>query len=247
MPDLADDLATDFPDNLYWDPDCPPANGLLAESDEFSGSALNAKWSLWRPGGAGELSVSVVNGQGELSMSSAGTSATGIYQPVPVGISAFSFAAKLTGSMLLNASAARYGIMIAEDLTTNPTTADTRSAGSRVDTGGTSGICSGSLLSYNAAYTEATNFGRRDSSVYVRGRVTGIGTAPVVSWDWSDAATGYQGMQNAIATFAPVHFGLWCRAVAGVPLTARVEWFRVMAGDVGLSSMLPGGRLIPFT
>lgn len=247
MVDLAEDVGSNFADNEYWEPDCPPVGGLLPESDEFGGSALNAAWSLWRPGGAGSLTVSVGDSMVELAMATAATEATGIFKPIPTGLTAFSFAAKLSGSCVPNASAARYGIMIGQDLAGAPLTADTRSAGPRISNDGTAGVVAGSMAQWDAAYTESTNLARRDCSCYVRGRLTGIGTAPVVSWEWSDDGNCYQGLQTAVATFAPVTFGLWLRNVAGVPLTMRCEWFRVMAGDVGLLSKLPGGRAIPFT
>ncbi len=248
MPNLADDLSTDFQNNLYWEPDCPPVPGsLLAESDEFGGSVLNSKWSLWSPGGAGHATVSLGDSQCQLNMATAATEAGGIFQPIPTGLTAFSFAAKITGSCVPNASAARYGIMIGQDLAGAPLSADTRSAGPRISSDGTAGVVAGSMPQWDGAYTESNNLSRRDCSCYVRGRLSGIGTAPVVSWDWGDDGNGWQGLQTAVATFAPVTFGIWLRNVANVPLTVRVEWFRVLAGDVGLSSKLPGGRAIPFT
>jgi hypothetical protein len=246
MPDLALDLGSNFSDNIYWEPDCPQVTGLLAESDEFNAGVLDPKWQLWRPGGAGNMTAGVANGQAQLTLSAAGTTACGIFQPLPAALTEFTFAAKLTCSEVVNASACRYGIFLGADLVGAPTTAQTRSVGPRVDNTTTSAVVSGSLASHAAAYVQDVAYARRDSSCYVRARVSGIGTTPHWETDWSDDASGYQQL-DALNVFTPLYFGIWGRNVGGIPCTIRCEWFRVLGFACAQDAQLPGGRLIPFT
>lgn len=252
MPNLAEDLSTDFQNNLYYEPDCPPPPGtLLAESDEFGGNTIASKWQTWNPGA--NMTISQGSGMGNVQMAAtAAASCGGIFQPLPTGLAAFTFAAKLTCAMRwAAASTVRYGLMLAQDtLVSAPTTADIRSCGMSNINASTGGVVAGVLTAYNAAYTEDVLITRRDMSIYVRGRVTGIGTAPAIAWDWCDDGTGWSVIDPARAVgFTPGFFGICVRNnnANTDPAIVRCEWFRVVSGDVGFASLSPGGRLIPFT
>lgn len=249
MPNLADNIADSFADNVYWEPDCPPGFGLLTESDEFNGSALNPKWGHWNPGA--DSVVAVASGQALVTQEAkAASSACGIYQPLPTGLSAFSFAGKFTCANRIAATGGRYGLMLAQNtLESAPTTADWRSANMLWINAASAGVAAGVCAGFSAAFTEDINLSRRDCSIYLRGRVTNLDTVPVIAWDWCDDGNGYQMLDTRNVGFTPGFFGMWLRnqQANNAEAQLRCEWFRVVAGDVGLTSLLPGGKLIPFT
>lgn len=220
-----------------WEPDAPPASGLLSSSDEFAGSgALDGKWSEWDPGG--EMNTPQRGDEHAYftvaNYSSGNGHASGIYQPVP-GVANWAFAAKLW--LQSTHGTARIGLFVSENLDNNPSTANLHTGGAFFSISAPT-IAMGTLADYAAAFSTSASLSRVDRSVYIRGRIT---STTNIAWDWCDDGVGWNQITSGAIGFTPAHFGVWCRNLTGADAFVRVDWFRVVEATVALNELVPGG------
>lgn len=224
-----------------WTPDAPPTGSAHAKTDEFdTGSSWAAKWTEFDQ--SAELTPTVANGFGKLSVADAGTTRNvAMYQAVPA-VAAYAFACKLHMAQVGNVTGSlQAGLFLSQDLDSAPTTADWE--GIRLVQGSALNFATWTLTAYNAAQGALSgNLSRTDRSCYMRCRVTSTTT---VAWDWSDDGIGWHELTNHTIGFTPVHMGVWVRnnGTGGVA-TVQVQWFRVVEATVANGDLSPGGRVL---
>lgn len=111
--------AVSTPVYTEWDPDAPPVSGSSYD-DEFNGSTLDPKWTIWNPGSFTQT-LSVENGQVSfLRPSTAGVDLSGIFQSAPTP--PFTIVTKFHVKYKHGNVNLQPGILVGEDLDSDPAT-----------------------------------------------------------------------------------------------------------------------------
>lgn len=213
----------------YYDPNRPPSVPH-AKDDEFTGSALDAKWAIFQPT---DLTVTVGDHLAKLQAgfhSPAAYKIQGIIQPVPTGD--WTVMARL-GIHAANVSGQRIGLMLLEDGILNPNTCDIVQMGmSYSTTAGTIVVDRHNDFSTSAA--AATIFTAetldRNFTDYCF-KIVKVGTT--YEFWISHSGLGWVRLASTAALgFVPKEFGIFANNnTSANVLYCFCDWFRVYAAD----------------
>lgn len=208
-----------------------PNAGASVKSDNFPGSALNAKWTVWDE--LGTQTEAVADWILALTKNSTGgVDWSGVHQAVP-GAASWSASVAVSLSCAMGGTVAA-ALIIAEDLVGAPTTADFKGVLLGANTTDT-------FVQYRAM-TGQTNAGTSPagasrlgalSSAYLRMRVAPASTA----FEFSTDGIGWITLQQVALGWAAVRFGLAVWNQGGVTATARFRNFEVIEAATGLETM----------
>jgi hypothetical protein len=216
-----------------WLADYPPETPH-AVNDEFDDASVAGAWTEYDPDNV--TTVSEAASGLVLTNSGATFGLTGVYQAIPSGdFSIWTRAALRTAGVYFAA-----GLFIAQDLATNPTTADFVHAA----ISNSVGIIGELRPSYAAGAASATAIADTilPWGVYLRLRYTAA--TYVVAGDWSINGIGWQNYFSYTLASAAVHMGLFTYGNSFASQSATLAFFRCEAGNA-LTAIMGGRRVDP--
>jgi hypothetical protein len=217
--------------------DAPPVSPET-EDDEFTASALDAKWTVWNQ--PSTLTVGFDDQRLKMVQTDGGGTIqfAGIFQPVPS--SEFTAFIKIASNVdrAVGAASWHMGLLVGDDLTSNPATSTF--AALSINSGGN--VRLQRYTDYNGPFIANMGLdGVNPSTVtYLRVRLNGT----TISTDWStDGQTWNMNTDSEVLPFTPGEIGIQLsNANSGEDMTAMVEFFRVVDG-VSSFDQFPGRRI----
>lgn len=233
---------TTTPVYTRWDPDAPPESPH-ADDTEFPGTSLPSGWAEWDVGTNTTLTVA----DGALRIektNTAGVDWSGAYRAIPTG-NDWTISAKisrLTGTRTGSGSGG-FGLMIAQDLATNPTTADLVVLGLSNSTTNVGMVYRSGITGQANAGTPTNFWEDGNNTIYVRARCHFTGAVWQISPEISTDGEHFMlaGGTTALALgIVPVHAGFAMWNQTGITARMYCHWFRVTSSFGTLFDRAPG-------
>lgn len=208
-----------------WTPDSAPSSPAT-EDDEFDTGSLDAKWS--ELDNNSNLTVSVEDYGLVLDQTPlGGDDIAGIYQDAP-GLTDYTVWAKVSDTWQFDGLFKLGGIMLAEDLDANPTTANIHTI--RIAPDNTPNIGSQRYNAYNSFNSTIAqlNIGAFAQRWYIRARVSGSDLEADFSLDGS---SWFRIHASSAINFTPDKIGLFTMNRGASTAPTVVDWFRVTSSS----------------
>lgn len=248
LDDVDDRLAdveayTTNPVYTKWDPDAPPASPHADDEEFSSAGGLPSGWAEWDV--ATNTTCTVADGALRIEKTNTGgVDWSGAYRAIPAG-NDWTVSAKisrLTGTRT-GSGAAGMGLMIAQDLATNPTTADLVVLGLTNSTTLTGIVYRSGITGQTNAGTVSNAFEGDNNTIYVRARLHFTGAVWQISPEFSTDGEHFALLGGTTAFslgIVPVHVGFAFWNQTGITARLYAHWFRVTSTFGTLFDRAPG-------